>query len=238
MAIAQLQMELMQREPGLQDKLLFWWHSHARMNCFWSSTDEECIKQCLGDRYLISIVYNKSGDYKARIDFGNNHFTVTMDDLIMSVEPTDTDLLMEEVYDEVVDEFDDDERINLWDFAKKFFESLVKSGLVNTENHYADLGLKDFCKGEYEEKVTNKYSSGYMGGYGGYGGSSHYRSRGGKKKGKNSSRGSSSKIIRPGNWPRRDDIPFEEGFEDSEETVQDVYDMMRQTFGEEEHFID
>lgn len=44
-----------------------WWHSHAHMGVFFSSTDEETMASFGGD-WLIGIVGNKDGEYKARIN--------------------------------------------------------------------------------------------------------------------------------------------------------------------------
>jgi hypothetical protein len=44
-----------------------WWHSHADMDVFFSSTDEQTIAQFTGD-FLIAIVGNRSGDLLCRLD--------------------------------------------------------------------------------------------------------------------------------------------------------------------------
>lgn len=45
-----------------------WIHSHADMQCFWSQTDVDCIEGLANESFLISIVVNKDGDYRCRID--------------------------------------------------------------------------------------------------------------------------------------------------------------------------
>jgi len=45
-----------------------WWHSHANMGVFWSSTDNGTINGSTDFPYLISIVGNKKGELKSRID--------------------------------------------------------------------------------------------------------------------------------------------------------------------------
>jgi proteasome lid subunit RPN8/RPN11 len=46
-----------------------WWHSHANGSCFWSSTDEEAIKEYSGSTWSISLVVNIKSDYRLRIDW-------------------------------------------------------------------------------------------------------------------------------------------------------------------------
>jgi len=45
-----------------------WWHSHGDLGVFWSTTDEECASGLANSRYFISIVVNKKGDLKCRVD--------------------------------------------------------------------------------------------------------------------------------------------------------------------------
>ena len=45
-----------------------WIHSHSDMQCFWSNTDEDCIEGLANESFLISIVVNKAGDYRCRVD--------------------------------------------------------------------------------------------------------------------------------------------------------------------------
>jgi len=45
-----------------------WWHSHADMGVFWSSTDSGTIDGSTDFPYLISIVGNKKSEFKGRID--------------------------------------------------------------------------------------------------------------------------------------------------------------------------
>lgn len=50
-------------------KIRLWWHSHAHMNCFWSTTDEAAIEVLgRGIDLLYSVVVNKNNEYLARID--------------------------------------------------------------------------------------------------------------------------------------------------------------------------
>ena len=45
-----------------------WAHSHADMNCFWSSEDTDTIEQMDNGDWLVSIVMNKAGYFRARLD--------------------------------------------------------------------------------------------------------------------------------------------------------------------------
>ena len=50
------------------------------LGVFWSSTDEECAAGLANSRYFVSIVVNKKGDIKSRVDL-YEPLRVTMDEL-------------------------------------------------------------------------------------------------------------------------------------------------------------
>ena len=49
-------------------RISLWWHSHCKMDPFWSSTDNDNIERLATDGALLSIVTSQKGTYKARID--------------------------------------------------------------------------------------------------------------------------------------------------------------------------
>ncbi len=53
---------------GLEGQLRAWVHSHADMAVFWSKTDDDCIEGLGGEPYIVSIVVNRRGDVRARVD--------------------------------------------------------------------------------------------------------------------------------------------------------------------------
>ncbi len=60
--------DLMKKNETLEDWNI-WWHSHADMSVFWSTTDDTTIENHVGiQNYLISLVTNKKNEYKARLD--------------------------------------------------------------------------------------------------------------------------------------------------------------------------
>lgn len=66
-AMAKFLVELVRANDDPQNWNI-WWHSHANMDVFWSATDNKTIEDTKNQSYLISIVTNKAGKYKARID--------------------------------------------------------------------------------------------------------------------------------------------------------------------------
>lgn len=48
-------------------ELKLWWHSHAKMNVFWSKTDDDNI-ETFANGWMLSIVGNKAGNYLCRVD--------------------------------------------------------------------------------------------------------------------------------------------------------------------------
>ena len=61
-------------------RVRLWWHSHGDLGVFWSTTDEECAAGLANSRYFVSIVVNKKGDVKCRVDL-YDPFRVVMDDV-------------------------------------------------------------------------------------------------------------------------------------------------------------
>ena len=79
-------LELTKKGDNTKKNWNIWWHSHNTMSTFWSATDDETIQSHIGlQSYLISIVTNKKGEFKARLDifpkdnspFGQQTFSTT-----------------------------------------------------------------------------------------------------------------------------------------------------------------
>ena len=65
--------------------LKFWWHSHATMQVFWSGTDDACA-ETLSREFAFSLVVNKAGDKKCRLDL-YNPFRITFDGVKVEILP-------------------------------------------------------------------------------------------------------------------------------------------------------
>jgi proteasome lid subunit RPN8/RPN11 len=65
--VARLLIDL-EREGKDSQSLRLWLHSHGDMRCFWSEQDVTTIEEMANDGYLVSIVVNKAGDSKCRVD--------------------------------------------------------------------------------------------------------------------------------------------------------------------------
>jgi proteasome lid subunit RPN8/RPN11 len=68
-------------EPVENVKL--WWHSHVNMDVFWSGTDEKTAES-FRNQWMISIVENKKGEYRVRLDI-YEPFRMTFDNLALKV---------------------------------------------------------------------------------------------------------------------------------------------------------
>jgi proteasome lid subunit RPN8/RPN11 len=66
-ALAKFQTERVQAGESMKQWTL-WWHSHADMSVFFSTTDTNTIDSSREFPYLVSLVVNKKGDSKARLD--------------------------------------------------------------------------------------------------------------------------------------------------------------------------
>lgn len=79
-----------------------WWHSHADMKAYFSTTDDNTIDeadmQTTEDNWQLSIVGNKRGEMRCRLDV-YAPFRYTIDDI-----PWDVDFSTSELEDEIFDE--------------------------------------------------------------------------------------------------------------------------------------
>lgn len=139
----------------MRNTLRFWWHSHVNMDVFWSGTDESCIRKLRGEGALLSIVFNKKGQTRTRIDYDNGLLHSKMDGLSYEVEEPDEDITLS-LGKEILDEFPGDPYSNPLEFARFYQECL------NTFDGHNVLreSLKDFCSSELKKKV--KYRTYYQ----------------------------------------------------------------------------
>jgi|WetSurMetagenome_2_1015567.scaffolds.fasta_scaffold01396_27 hypothetical protein len=73
-----------QRDPG---EVKVWWHSHANMGAFWSTTDDKTAEN-FSNGWMLSLVVNKKGEYKCRLDvYEPVHLTADNLDLVVCYPP-------------------------------------------------------------------------------------------------------------------------------------------------------
>ena len=96
--IARLMCEL--EKDHKADQLKLWWHSHADLQTFWSTTDDNNIERLRTGDFLLSIVVNKAWDICARLDWFAP-VEVTLDDLPVHILLPETDGLHEQCRDDV-----------------------------------------------------------------------------------------------------------------------------------------
>ena len=92
------------RDPA---SLKLWWHSHAGMEVFWSPTDDYTAKGFQND-YMLSLVTNKNGDYRCRLDLYHplkltiDNLPITLPSKSVCVKPEIEDAIMKEISDKVI----------------------------------------------------------------------------------------------------------------------------------------
>lgn len=166
-ALANLYYEWIKEGNGYETKPILWWHSHADMNVFWSGTDETCIKDLGVDGFLLSIVFNKKGETRTRIDTFDKIPELeiprqyTLDNLDLTVEiPNQDNALMHHVLDCLHDKYEnveEDDVQMLLGFAQDLFDHMGIDDIPG----YQDREILDFCKKEYDKKVKNISIGGY-----------------------------------------------------------------------------
>lgn len=89
-AMGKLMFELAKR--GVEKQLRAWVHSHASMSVFWSKTDDTCVDEYKADPYLVSLVFNKQRDVRARVDWFHP-YRITLDQVPVKIDyASDKDL--------------------------------------------------------------------------------------------------------------------------------------------------
>lgn len=135
-----------------------WWHSHNTMAVFWSVTDTQTILDRYTLDYLVSIVTNKRGEFKARVDI----FPEDKSPFKQTIFKTYDDIKVYLQLDPVAEE----EKETLLNQKKELIsehEELIK--LIDTRIKEIDSvninnpELKRLCEEEVKEKVeTTSYT--------------------------------------------------------------------------------
>lgn len=147
--------------PGESNRMRFWWHSHVNMGVFWSTTDYACINTLRGEGKILSIVFNKKDEYKARIDYDDDAMHAFFDDLDMEVEDVPAGVMSSYLADfeeDILEDFDGDPAQSPLDFARFYANEVVA-----LDGHaLMSANMKNFCKAEMDLKVKTKvYTSAY-----------------------------------------------------------------------------
>lgn len=77
------------KNGGSMKQWCFWWHSHANMGVFFSKTDTDTIESSTEFPWLVSLVVNKKGESKARLDVYTPLHLFTELDIEIEVEKED-----------------------------------------------------------------------------------------------------------------------------------------------------
>jgi len=105
-SVAQLIGELMDQKKD-PSHLKLWWHSHATMRAFWSGQDIATINSFgLTAPWYVSIVVNKQGEYRARIDI-YKPTRIELDELPLEVVEDDADPFVDSLRKEVSEKVND-----------------------------------------------------------------------------------------------------------------------------------
>lgn len=85
-ALVDLRVEL-DKAGRAQDGFKLWWHSHADMTTYWSTTDTNTQKMLVSDTdWMLSIVVNKKRHVRACLDFREGAITIKVDEVPVFVE--------------------------------------------------------------------------------------------------------------------------------------------------------
>lgn len=141
--------------PGESSRLRFWWHSHVNMGVFWSKTDEDCIETLRGSGKILSIVYNKKGEFLARVDYDDDAIYAKFDGLPMYLESPEEWFLQphqEAMEKNIIENFQGNPKKDPIGFARFYADNI---GEVDGHGILKE-SLKEYCKTEMDKKVKFK----------------------------------------------------------------------------------
>lgn len=152
-AIAELQFSL---DKNNRDKLRLWWHSHVNMGVFWSGTDEANIRSLRGDKFFLHSVFNKREEHRTRLEVCEDFCNESYDKLPFSIDTSDEalDPYMKDIYRTHLGGSVDlpKSRRELRDLGVAMAEDVA--WLAGDPIDYVRNYHFEFCKKEYEEKVS------------------------------------------------------------------------------------
>ena len=147
--------EMVLKGESIKDWML-WWHSHADLGVFWSPTDDKTIEDhSESSNYLASLVVNKKGESKGRLDifpkdissFGKQFKGVQYD---IDVEIAISDEEKARVESEL-----DEIKANR-EYADAYIKELEDKEKLVRESILKDDVVDELCKKEVEEKVRER----------------------------------------------------------------------------------
>jgi len=160
------------------EDLKFCWHSHVNMSAFWSSTDESMIEGANNGMtpYLVSLVQNKSGEFKTRVDFFPNgplgQFTKQVEyELDLYYQQPEIPDHITETYDKLVTE-----KTEKYTYPSGYKSKPISQGRADylQKKVYDDgyASLNSYEKDQYEEYMMAEWdkldNANQMGWYGDY----------------------------------------------------------------------
>lgn len=145
------------------EKMKLWWHSHADMDVFWSTTDETTINSFDPDSFFVSLVLNKAGDMLARFDL-YHPIRVVLDDISIFTSYPELDKRRKEKYDKEFDMYVDESTYYSYSYPGGFFEWDFKTRKYVKKDDKKKADKKtDYKKGLYQCLMCG--GKGYTNGY-------------------------------------------------------------------------
>jgi proteasome lid subunit RPN8/RPN11 len=133
-----------------------WWHSHADMGVFWSTTDTENM-DTFGKEWLVSIVSNKKGEKLARVDIYNpyrmfiNDVTIENEEHELTEREAKINTLLEKLADEERAEEEQYEAVLAAEILEKVKEPRVKVLDYTSHRDWSERGRKSIFNSAEDE---------------------------------------------------------------------------------------
>ena len=121
--------KLMYTSRELPGELKWWWHSHVKMQCFWSGTDTATIKELASQGWILATVFNQLDENRSAVGIACNNPTFGKEVIIKD----ELDLfIMDNTDSDVVKAWDDEYSTNVQ--VKTYTKSVYTPSRWNEES--------------------------------------------------------------------------------------------------------
>lgn len=141
--------KLMYQTRETEGELKWWWHSHVKMNVFWSGTDTATIKELGSQGWILATVFNQREEHRSALGYGFKVLDAPM------IHQTEAALIKDELPFFIMDEIPEEET-QAWD--TEYDTNVEKKTYTPVTSYYGNYDLydDDDAYARYQRRVADR----------------------------------------------------------------------------------